>query len=123
MTITREMNKNDVKKQINEVIVEYNKEYASEIMLEGQKKYGRQISRKQITPHQMSLILEMLSKNQSISSISRTLNFSRKAISTNLNKCKNITYSFVVGKVKQKSLILQRNNNLFAQNLMSKLVE
>lgn len=101
MTITKLNTINHSTKQIKLINVEFNHNEANNALINGQKQFNRTITSKQINPVIMSKILELYSQNVSISKISKIINFSRKAIKTNLDKSKNKLTTYVVWK-KQK---------------------
>lgn len=105
MQVIKEIIENKEKKTIKQVEIYFNHKKANEIMKEGQEKYKRIISSKQINPVVMSKILELFSNNISISKISKLIGFSRKTIKNNLNKCKTIENKFEQqGKIYNKKI-------------------
>ena len=90
MQVIKKIIKNKEEKTIKQVEIYFNHQKANDIMKEGQEKYKRIVSNKQISPVVMSKILELFSNNISISKIAQILGYSRKTITNNLNKCKTI---------------------------------
>lgn len=86
--IIKFQNINNESKMIEETKISFNAKVAQEYMIEGQKKYHRIISSKQITPIVMSKILQLYAQKTPISKIATIVDFSCKAIRNNLVKAK-----------------------------------
>ena len=105
MQVIKKIIKNKEEKTIKQVEIYFNHQKANDIMKEGQEKYKRVVSNKQISPVVMSKILELFSNNISISKIAQILGYSRKTITNNLNKCKTIENKFEQqGKIYNKKI-------------------
>lgn len=121
MQVIKKIIKNKEEKTIKQVEIYFNHQKANDIMKEGQEKYKRVVSNKQISPVVMSKILELFSNNISISKIAQILGYSRKTITNNLNKCKTIENKFEQqGKIYNKKIYFYKTLIRYSIDVWSK---